>query len=127
MEISSLQPQVKAAQVQFDKLASNPNVSEKDKIHEACRQFEAVLLRQILAQARKPVITTSKDSNPAIKGIYDDMVNNQLADSISRSGAFGLAKSLDSQLNYQVLRPADAANTAATPLVTKELKAAGNN
>lgn len=110
----------------FDKLATNPNVSEKDKIHEACRQFEAVLLRQILAQARKPVNTTSKDSNPAIKGIYDDMVNNQLADNISRSGSFGLARSLDSQLNHQVLRPADAEKTAATPLVAKELKAAGN-
>src|SRR5215467_2849529 len=108
MEISSLQPQVKASQVQFEKLAANPNVSEKDKIHEACRQFEAVLLRQILAQSRKTVISSPTNSNPAIKGIYDDMVNNQLADSISRSGTFGLAKSLDSQLNHQVLRPADA-------------------
>ena len=31
------------------------------------------------------------------------MINNQLADSISRSGAFGLARSLQGQLGRQVL------------------------
>jgi Rod binding domain-containing protein len=36
------------------------------------------------------------------------MINNQLADSISRSGAFGLARSLRSQLGDQVLPHAPA-------------------
>lgn len=86
----------------FDKLAGNPNIPQDEKIKEAARQFEAILLRQILGEARKTVIQSgNKDSNE--KGIYDDMINNQMADSISHSGSFGLAKSLEKQLVRQVL------------------------
>ena len=48
MNISPLQPAIKASDVPLDQLARNPNISQKDKVGEACRQFEAVLLRQIL-------------------------------------------------------------------------------
>jgi Rod binding domain-containing protein len=44
------------------------------------------------------------------------MINNQLADCISRSGSFGLAKSLQGQLAHQVLPNADPRPPAATPL-----------
>ncbi|HZM03919.1 MAG TPA: rod-binding protein [Candidatus Saccharimonadales bacterium] len=103
MDVSSLQSKVKASAVPFDQLAGNPNVSDSDKVKEASRQFEAVLLRQILGEARKTVITSSatKDSNES--GIYNDMINNQMAESMSRSGAFGLAKSIETQLVHQVL------------------------
>ena len=111
MDISPLQPSVKAADLQLDQLAGNPNVSDHDKVTEACRQFEAVLLRQILGEARKTVIPSGGSQDTGVSGIYDDMINNQLADNISRSGAFGLAKSLQAQLVHQVL-PAAAANSA---------------
>ena len=42
------------------------------------------------------------------------MINNQMADSISRSGAFGLAKSLEKQLVRQVL-PKTAVETQPFP------------
>jgi Rod binding domain-containing protein len=119
MNISALQSQaaVKSADVPLDKLASNPNLSEPQKAAEACRQFEAVLLRQILGDARKTVISSSiSGAKSTTAGIYQDMVNNQLADSISKSGAFGLAKNLQAQLVHQVLRPGDAAKTVPTPL-----------
>jgi Rod binding domain-containing protein len=48
----------------------------------------------------------SKDSNE--KSIYNDMVDNQMADSISRSGSFGLAKSLEKQLVHQAMPKATA-------------------
>ena len=50
------------------------------------------------------------------------MINNQMADSISRSGSFGLAKSLESQLVRQVFRSGDAVKAVPTPLGTKPLK-----
>ena len=108
MEIPALQSNVKASSIPFEQLAANPNVSKEDKVKEACRQFEAVLLRQILGEARKTVITSSvsKDSNG--KSIYNDMVDNQMADSISRSGSFGLAKSLEKQLVHQAMPKATA-------------------
>ena len=102
MDISALQPHLKASSVPFDQLAGNPNISQDDKVKEACRQFEAILLRQILGEARKTVITGEDGEDANEKGIYDDMVNNQLADSISQSGSFGLAKSLEGQLVRQV-------------------------
>jgi peptidoglycan hydrolase FlgJ len=114
MDISALQPHVKASAVPFDQLAGNPNVSESDKVKEACRQFEAILLRQILGEARKTVISASGSADSNEKGIYDDMVNNQMADSISRSGSFGLAKSLEKQLVRQVL-PQAGAQTQPAP------------
>ena len=79
-------------------LAGNSSISDDAKIGEVARQFEAVLLRQILSEARKP-----ESGDPTASGIYNDMINNQLADTISRSGHFSLAKSLKSQLSHQVL------------------------
>jgi flagellar protein FlgJ len=121
MDIPALHSQVKASSVPFDQLAGNPNVSQKDKVKEACRQFEAVLLRQILGEARKTVITSSEETDSNEKGIYDDMINNQMADSISRSGSFGLAKSLEDQLVRQVL-PKSAEQSQPAPPATPEMK-----
>jgi flagellar protein FlgJ len=114
MDIPALQSHVKASTIPFEKLAANPSVSDADKVKEACKQFEAVLLRQILGEARKTLISSGQDnSNEA--GIYNDMVNNQMADSISRSGAFGLAKSLQTQLAHQVLPKGGAVPAKITP------------
>jgi flagellar protein FlgJ len=115
MNVSPLQPQVKAADLPIDKLATNPNISDSEKVGQACRQFEAIFLREIFKDMRKTVISSSMHKDSAVSGIYDDMVNNQLADGISRSGAFGLAKSLQGQLAHQVLHsaPKDGAGGTA--------------
>jgi peptidoglycan hydrolase FlgJ len=123
MEISSLQSHVKAAELPLEKLAANKNVSEQDKIGEACKQFEAVLLRQILSEARKPMTNTTMNPNSTANSIYNDMIDHQLAKDMSQSGAVGLAKSLQSQLVHQVLRPADAAKGVAAPVTTPSVKA----
>jgi flagellar protein FlgJ len=122
MDISALQPHVKAADLPIEKLAANPNISDTDKVGQACRQFEAVFLRQILKDARKTVVSSSADHDSTISGIYDDMVTSQLADSISRSGAFGLAKSLQAQLVHQVLPHGDAAKSKVAPPATQPQK-----
>jgi flagellar protein FlgJ len=114
MEIAALTSKIKVADLPFEKLAANKNVPEQEKVAEACRQFEAVLLRQILQDTRKPVIHSSANPNSTSSGIYDDMVNNQLADKISRSGGFGLAKNLQAQVAHQVLPHAKAAPAQKT-------------
>lgn len=111
MDIMPLKPGVNAANLPIEQLAANPNISQKDKVTEACRQFEAVLLRQILGDARKTVISSGQQES-TVTGIYNDMVTKQLADSISHSGAFGLAKSLESQLVRQVLPQASSTDVA---------------
>jgi flagellar protein FlgJ len=102
MKIDGTHPQIDASRLPLESLAANSKLSDNEKVAEVSRQFEAVLLRQILQDIRKPVLA-STESNSTTNGIYSDMINDQLADSISRSGAFGLARSLQSQLGRQVL------------------------
>jgi len=96
-----------ASQLPLESLAANANISDTDKVAEVSRQFESVLLRQILQDIRKPLLARA-EGDPTTTGIYNDMINNQMADSISRAGGFGLAKSLAAQLSHQVLPNAPA-------------------
>jgi Rod binding domain-containing protein len=118
MNIRATHPSIEASQLPLESLAANPNVSDADKVTEVARQFEAVLLRQILQDIRKPVLAPA-EGDPTANGIYADMINNQMADSISRAGGFGLAKSLAAQLTHQVLPHSPApAPTGQPPVPT---------
>ncbi len=98
MELSAIQRPIDATEIAPERLAGNPRLTEEQKIKEASRQFEAVLLRQILGEAQKTVISSSLTDNSTASGIYQDLITNTLADSISKSGAFGLAKIFERQL-----------------------------
>jgi Rod binding domain-containing protein len=102
MELSALQSNVRAADLPFEQVARNPQLSEADKIGEASRQFEAVLLRQILADATKTVFKSSMNPESSSDGIYQDMITNTLADKISRAGGFGLSRVLNQQLQHEL-------------------------
>jgi len=102
MQIKSLQSHpVDASKLPLESLASNQQVSESDKIAQASRAFEAVLLRQILSESQRPVFQSKYSGNSTADGIYRDEVVNQLAESISKSGSFGLGKSLAHELQRQ--------------------------
>jgi len=107
MNIHSLTHAAKAADLPLEKLAGNKALSEKEKVAEVSRQFESVLLRQILGAARKTVFRSKFNENSMASGIYQDMTTNQLADAISRNGSFGLAHSLEAQLIRQNTTPAE--------------------
>ena len=105
MEISPLPHTVRADSLPLEQLANNHKLSETEKIGELSRQFEAVLLRQILGEAQKTVIKSSLTDESATNGIYQDMISNQLADTISKTGSFGLARSLQAELTRQLVKP----------------------
>jgi flagellar protein FlgJ len=117
MDVSPLQRKVCAADLPLEKLATNPNVSQSEKIGEVSRQFEAVLLRQILTEAQKTNLGPKEDQ-AAVSGVYNDMITTRLADSISRSGGFGLAKNLAHQLDRQLLH--QKSTESAADSVSKE-------
>jgi len=98
MQISALPSKVDASHVPLESLAGNKALSQDQKIAEASRQFEAVLLRQFLSESTKPVISSEFSDNSNAAGIYQDMITNQLADSLSRGGGIGLAKTFEQQL-----------------------------
>lgn len=103
MEISPLNREVKASELPLERLARAGNVSQEEKIAEVSRQFEGVLLRQILSQAQKPMFKSSlMPADGTTNAIYQDMITQQLADRISRGGTFGFAKVLEQQLTTEI-------------------------
>jgi len=102
MEISILNQSLKPADIPLERLASNKHLSDTQKVTELARQFEAVLLRQILGEAHKKVFASTMNPNSMAGGVYQDMITNQLADQISHSGSFGLARALETQLQHEL-------------------------
>jgi peptidoglycan hydrolase FlgJ len=97
MSLPPIHPSASSTPVPLDRLAAHPQLQESEKIAEAARQFEAVLLRQIITAARRTVIPSDINESSTASGVYDDMINDQLATTISRTGAFGLANALQAQ------------------------------
>jgi peptidoglycan hydrolase FlgJ len=127
MNVTPLPSKVQGSDVPLERLAGNSSLSDEQKIGEVARQFEAVLLRQILADTQKPVFKTKLSDDSTSGSIYRDMVTGELADSISKSGALGLAQTLEQQLGHQVL-PASSAghdhSAEALPTATAATDAA---
>ncbi len=99
MNVSPLQPHIDASNIAPEQLAKNPRLTDEQKVAEASRQFESILLKQILDASQKTVIKSKLNEDSTASGIYHDMVTSQLANSISKSGKFGLSKTFEQQLN----------------------------
>ncbi len=98
METSPLSRRISAEQLPLERLAGNSQLSEAEKIAGVSRHFEAVLLRQFLTEAQKPMLKSKSAMSGATGAIYQDMMVNQLADEISKTGKFGLARSFEAQV-----------------------------
>jgi flagellar protein FlgJ len=114
MNITPLQRPVEAPDIPPESLADNKLLTENQKIGEATRQFEALLLRQILESTQKTVFHSEFSDDSTTSSIYRDMVTTQLADSISKSGTLGLAKTLQHEFTRQ-LHPASQAGHDPKP------------
>jgi Rod binding domain-containing protein len=102
MNISSLHSQTVAPEMPVERLADNAAMSEQEKIGELSKQFESLLVRQILAEAQKPVFQSKYADNSFAGSIYRDLNVQHLADGISQAGGLGLAGVLQQQLTKQV-------------------------
>jgi len=100
MQVNAVKPKVDASHIQLESLAGSKALSQDQKIAEASRQFEALLVRQFLAESQKTVVKSEFTDNSTSAGIYQDMITNQLADSLSRGGGIGLAKTFERQLAH---------------------------
>ena len=102
MNISALQPaKIDPSHIAVENLMGNQALTEDQKIGEASQQFEAILLRQFLSEAQKPVFKSEYTDDSSEAGIYQDMVTNQLADKLARSGGIGLAQTFQHQLTHR--------------------------
>jgi Rod binding domain-containing protein len=82
-------------------------------LHTAAQQFEGVFIGMLFREMRKGESeqTLTGDKSQTEK-IFTEMLDDRRADSIAQSGAFGLARLLESQLRAAVL--ANAAGEAQT-------------
>lgn len=106
MPVASIQssaPKVKPEDIPLDKIADSKALTEEQKTTEMTRQFEALLLRQILTEAQKPAFKSSLTPNSGVSAsIYQDMMVNQLAEKISSARTLGLAQELETQVSRQL-------------------------
>lgn len=102
MEISTIapnaaqfvEPQVGALQA----AAKNPN-SEDAKIADSCKQFEAILWRQMLEKALAPMLH-SAEGGADQTGTYNYFIANTIAEEVS-NGSSGFSSVLQAQLIHK--------------------------
>ena len=99
MEIPSLTRHISSEDMPLERMVGNSHFSEEEKIASVSRHFEAVLLRQFLTEAQKPLLNPKGGLTGAANDIYKDMIVNVLGEEISKSGNFGLATCFQSQLS----------------------------
>lgn len=72
----------------------------KAQIHEAAQKFEALMLRQMLAQARKVDFGNTLFDNKAAEN-FRDMQDSKMADTMAQRGTLGFARMIEAQLARQ--------------------------
>lgn len=89
----------------------------------AARQFEAIILRQLLSPAIEPLMSGGMTEGQSVGGgggVYGYLVTDVLANSISQGRGLGLSKMLEKQLTPKgSVTPAQAASVYQAGKVTK--------
>jgi Rod binding domain-containing protein len=99
MEISSITPNattfINPEIAGLQSAARNPN-SQDAKIADSCKQFEAILWRQMLEKALAPMLHTP-EGGADNTGTYNYFITNTIAEEVS-GGKSGISSSLYAQL-----------------------------
>ncbi len=98
--------------------------TDRERLAQAARQFEAIFVRQVLAEARKSHFGGDLfgEGNPdSALGTFRKMQDERVADLAVERGAFGLAKMIETQLAAQVA-PLPQAGGGLKALVLRPLK-----
>lgn len=78
----------------LEAMVHNKHVDEEAKLKEVSIQFEGLMLRQFLKESLGKSLTSKMPGGD----IYQGVILDQLADSLSRSNQLGLAEVYESQL-----------------------------
>ncbi|MGB8265491.1 MAG: rod-binding protein [Candidatus Velthaea sp.] len=80
------------------------------RLHAAAQQFESVFVDMLFKEMRKsapPVSLTGQTSNA--DAMFTDMLDEKRSEDMAKTGSFGIAKMLESQLKASVLANPQAA------------------
>lgn len=89
--ISSLQAKGRAGQAQ--------STGEQDRLKEACSDFQAIFVKQMLDSMRKTVNKTGLLDGGQAEKIFEDMLYDEYAQKISKTADLGLDDMLYQQLS----------------------------
>ena len=78
--------------------AGKPQSKEQKKLWNACKDFESVMMGQVLKQMRQTVQISDPLNNSQASKMYRDMLDDEMSKSMSKGGGFGLAEQMYNQL-----------------------------
>jgi Rod binding domain-containing protein len=119
-----LSADIDTSTVPIEDLVGNKHLTQQQKIHEASRQFEAIMLQQIMSEMQKPVITSEFTDDSTASGIYQDYMTNALAQSMSKTDSLGFAKIFEEQLSPHTSKP--NSHVSAMPPENPAIKKTGS-
>ena len=86
-------------QIEQQRFASTANsVKNNEKLKEACRDFEAIFIKQMLNAMKGTISKSGLMDGGFAEEIYDDMLYDEYAKKISSHAGLGIADSLYRQL-----------------------------
>jgi peptidoglycan hydrolase FlgJ len=127
MNVSSINSAAEARRVFATEAGGGPASSSarpsSQQVRAASRQFEAIILRQLLTPAIEPLMSHGiggkSEGNAGGGGVYGYLVTDVLANSLSQGGGLGLSRMLEKQLSP---KSAPSAAQAAATYRAGELK-----
>lgn len=87
--------------------------TDAKQVHEVAQQFEAIFLRQMLAEARKSNMGDTLFSNQGTD-TFREMQEQTFAQMMTKRGGLGFARMIEKSLNAQLSRTNGADTGAAT-------------
>ncbi|HAK44373.1 MAG TPA: hypothetical protein DCO79_00395 [Spirochaeta sp.] len=78
----------------------NNHLSEQEsaKLKEACRDFEALFIKQMLDTMRKTVNKSGMLDGGMAEDVFEDMLYDEYSKSMADGGSFGIAKLMYSEM-----------------------------
>jgi flagellar protein FlgJ len=79
-------------------IAPSDKIDKKSKLYEQCLQFESLFVQMMLKEMNKTVEKTGLMDGGDAEEIFQDMLQEQYAQSMTKTADFGIADSLYRQL-----------------------------
>lgn len=91
--------------------AANP--ADTRQLHEVAQQFEAIFVRQMMAEARKSNMGDTLFSNQGTD-TFREMQEQSFAQIVTKQGGLGFARMIEKSLSLQMARTSGAGTGAST-------------
>lgn len=96
-------------------MAHSKNISQKQKNAAVSQQFEAVLVKQFLKEALKPMFKGVFNEDAGAHRMYRHFFTDAISESVAQGGGFGVSNILQQQLNQKISTPSSPKDDSIDP------------